>query len=82
MTRLRFLRTVSLAELPQLINILGARCRWWARARDKASRRVAPDLHYIDHWSLGLDLKILLKTIIVMLGLRTPTELFGFLGAP
>jgi putative colanic acid biosynthesis UDP-glucose lipid carrier transferase len=35
---------------------------------EKARRRVALDLHYIDRWSLWLDLKILLKTIVVMFG--------------
>lgn len=30
--------------------------------------RFALDLYYVDHWSLGLDLKILLKTIGVVLG--------------
>jgi Undecaprenyl-phosphate glucose phosphotransferase len=33
---------------------------------EKARRRVAFDLHYIDHWSLGLDLKILLLTLLVL----------------
>ena len=31
---------------------------------DKARRRVSYDLHYIDHWSLWLDVKILLLTAI------------------
>jgi Undecaprenyl-phosphate glucose phosphotransferase len=31
----------------------------------KARARVAHDLYYIEHWSLWLDLKILLKTIVV-----------------
>jgi Undecaprenyl-phosphate glucose phosphotransferase len=35
---------------------------------DKARRRVAFDLHYIDHWSLWLDLKILVMTVVAMLG--------------
>ncbi|MEZ5865792.1 MAG: sugar transferase [Geminicoccaceae bacterium] len=28
-------------------------------------RRIALDLQYIDNWSLGLDLKILLRTPLV-----------------
>ena len=32
-----------------------------------ALRRVLTDLEYIDNWSLGLDLKILLRTIPVVL---------------
>ena len=30
---------------------------------EKAHARVAHDLYYIEHWSLLLDLKILLKTV-------------------
>jgi Undecaprenyl-phosphate glucose phosphotransferase len=33
---------------------------------DKACARVAHDLHYIEHWSLWLDLKILLMTVGVL----------------
>lgn len=33
---------------------------------DQARRRLEYDLHYIDHWSIGLDLRILLKTIAVL----------------
>ncbi len=33
---------------------------------DKARARVAHDLYYIEHWSLGLDLKILLKTVGIL----------------
>jgi putative colanic acid biosynthesis UDP-glucose lipid carrier transferase len=34
---------------------------------DKMHQRVAMDLYYIDHWSLGLDLKILALTPLVVL---------------
>jgi Undecaprenyl-phosphate glucose phosphotransferase len=33
---------------------------------DKARRRVSYDLYYIDHWSLGFDVKILLLTAITI----------------
>jgi len=33
---------------------------------DKMYRRVEYDLHYIEHWSLGLDLKIILMTAIAV----------------
>lgn len=33
---------------------------------EKAEARVAHDLYYIEHWSPSLDLKILLKTIMVL----------------
>jgi len=38
---------------------------------DDVSRRVALDVDYIEHQSLWLDLKIMLKTIPSMLGDRT-----------
>jgi putative colanic acid biosynthesis UDP-glucose lipid carrier transferase len=34
---------------------------------DKMQNRVEHDIHYIDNWSVGLDLKILLMTPIVVL---------------
>jgi putative colanic acid biosysnthesis UDP-glucose lipid carrier transferase len=37
------------------------------RTVDKMQRRVQYDLHYLDNWSLGLDLKIILKTALLML---------------
>jgi polysaccharide biosynthesis protein PslA len=37
---------------------------------EKAHARVAHDLYYIDHWSLSLDLKILLKTAVIQLYVR------------
>jgi len=33
----------------------------------KASARLVHDLYYIEHWSPGLDLKILLKTVAVVI---------------
>ena len=104
----RALRSLSLDELPQLINVLhgemslvGPRAHaiamkagnrlyhdaveqyrhrhrvkpgitGWAQVNglrgevdtlEKARARVAHDIYYIDHWSLWLDLKIVLKTI-------------------
>ena len=37
---------------------------------DKMELRVEHDLHYIDHWSLFLDLQILCKTLVVVLNQR------------
>ena len=107
----RVLRSLSIDELPQLINVLrgdmslvGPRAQavamkagdrlycdaveqylhrhrvkpgitGWAQVNglrgevdtlEKARARVSLDLYYIDHWSLWLDLKILLKTIGVL----------------
>ncbi|MFH1940575.1 MAG: sugar transferase [bacterium] len=94
----RFLRSTSLDELPQLINIflgdmslVGPRPHpvyevteykeWYRRRLDvkpgltgwsKINLRCTPknyeesilfDLWYVDHWSLGLDVRIMLKTI-------------------
>lgn len=39
-------------------------------ALEDIAERVEYDLYYIDHWSFGLDLKILLKTLARMLGAR------------
>ena len=35
---------------------------------EKMQRRVQFDLYYIDHWSLLLDIKILLRTPLALLG--------------
>nr|NIS41067.1 undecaprenyl-phosphate glucose phosphotransferase [Desulfuromonadales bacterium] len=34
---------------------------------DKIRKRIEHDLYYIENWSLGLDLKILLMTIFTVL---------------
>src|SRR3546814_6818003 len=41
---------------------------------EKIERRVECDLFYIEHWSLALDLKILLRTAFVVLGDRRSEE--------
>jgi lipopolysaccharide/colanic/teichoic acid biosynthesis glycosyltransferase len=48
----------------------GITCLWQVRGRNKVSSFddwVRMDLEYIDNWSLWLDLKILLKTIPIVL---------------
>jgi Undecaprenyl-phosphate glucose phosphotransferase len=40
-------------------------CRGATETVDKMQRRVEYDLQYIEHWSLLLDLKIMLKTLLV-----------------
>ncbi|MEI6653947.1 MAG: sugar transferase [Verrucomicrobiota bacterium] len=48
----------------------GITCEWQVGGRNKISRFedwVEMDLHYIDHWSLWLDLSILLRTIPAVL---------------
>jgi len=103
----RFLRSTSLDEFPQLLNVLrgemslvGPRphplwldaeyarlisryerrnsvipgitglaqinnCRGEIPCTEEMSRRISWDIHYIDHWSIALDIKILLKTLVV-----------------
>lgn len=47
----------------------GLTCIWQVHGRNRVSfdRWVAMDLHYIDHWSLWLDLKLILHTVRVVL---------------
>jgi exopolysaccharide biosynthesis polyprenyl glycosylphosphotransferase len=47
----------------------GLTCLWQISGRSQLpfSRWLELDLHYIEHWSLGLDIKILFKTLPVVL---------------
>jgi lipopolysaccharide/colanic/teichoic acid biosynthesis glycosyltransferase len=47
----------------------GLTCIWQVSGRSNTtfSRWMELDLHYIDHWSLGLDAKILAQTIPAVL---------------
>jgi putative colanic acid biosynthesis UDP-glucose lipid carrier transferase len=40
-------------------------CRGETRTLQEMHRRVELDLYYIDHWSLLLDLRIILRTLLV-----------------
>lgn len=42
-------------------------CRGEIDTSEKLRRRVSLDCHYIDHWSLGLDLWIILRTVAAVL---------------
>lgn len=98
----RFLRSSSLDELPQLLNVLkgdmslvgprpvvpvelerygdfgasflalkpGITGLWQVSGRNDISydERVKLDIFYVEHWSLWLDMKILFKTVLVILG--------------
>ncbi len=50
----------------------GLTCLWQVSGRNQVNfqRWVDLDLEYIDTWTLGLDLKILLKTVPVVIGGR------------
>ena len=53
----------------------GITCLWQINGRSNISfgKWMELDMEYIDHWSLGLDIKILLKTVPVVL-MRTGAE--------
>jgi len=42
-------------------------CRGETETVDKMARRVEHDLHYIENWSLWLDLKILTLTVVTVM---------------
>jgi lipopolysaccharide/colanic/teichoic acid biosynthesis glycosyltransferase len=42
-------------------------CRGEVDSHEKLHRRVSLDCHYIDHWSLSLDLWIVLRTAVLLL---------------
>ena len=97
----KFLRRLSIDELPQIINVLkgelslvgprppipeevgkykewqkkrlnvkqGVTGLWQVSGRSDLSfeEMVRLDLYYIQNWSIGMDIKILLKTITVVL---------------
>jgi lipopolysaccharide/colanic/teichoic acid biosynthesis glycosyltransferase len=48
--------------------ISGLRCE--IDCVDKARRRVEHDIYYIEHWSLLFDLRIMLRTLLVVLDSR------------
>ena len=72
---------VSTGEFDSLLDQFGATAKkrfnilpgitglWQVSGRSDVSseQRFALDLFYIEHWSLGLDLQILLKTVPAML---------------
>ena len=41
-------------------------CRGETETLDKMKRRIDYDLEYLRHWSFGLDLRIILRTVGLM----------------
>jgi lipopolysaccharide/colanic/teichoic acid biosynthesis glycosyltransferase len=102
LTRLgRFLRSYSLDEVPEIINVLRGEMSWvgprplltqyleryspeqrrrhdvlpgitgWAQIHGRNAisweDKFNLDVWYVDHWSLGLDIKILLNTVLTVI---------------
>ena len=42
-------------------------CRGEVDSHEKLRRRVSLDCYYIDHWSLSLDLRVIARTLAILL---------------
>ena len=52
--------------LPKLLSVKPGLTGYWqvmGRQNTSYQQRIAMDMHYIDHWSLGLDLRIVVLTL-------------------
>jgi lipopolysaccharide/colanic/teichoic acid biosynthesis glycosyltransferase len=68
----RLMRRTPMDELPQLLNVIRGEMtlvgpRPERRGQTSLADRVEWDNHYIENWSLGLDLKILVMTVAAVL---------------